>query len=240
MVAAAAAVLIGACSNGGGDAGGPPPGAGPTDGAAPVYLAIGSDETVGVGLDRPTVEAWPQVLYRTALPRETVFVNGATPGTSVADALAEQLPLARELEPTLVTVWLGRVEFNATVPAATFERQLSELVRALRRGGRTEVLVANLPPGGLFVRVPVDSAGPEALDDDILAGSIPPEHTARIQAYNDAIDRVARAEGARVVDLHGAAVAAEDGSPEATLASPIGRITPAGYAHVAELFADAL
>src|SRR5437667_5120333 len=37
------------------------------------YVAIGASETVGVGSDVPLRDAWPQVFFRTALPRNTVF-----------------------------------------------------------------------------------------------------------------------------------------------------------------------
>src|SRR5690606_8630157 len=119
--------------------------------------------------------------------RNTVFVNLGVEGSTVADALADQLPPALELQPTLATVWLNVNDISSRVPTATFERQLTSLVHALRRGGRTRVLVANTPP---FDQLPAYRA---------LAGSpIPPPNDlrARVDEYNRATERVVDAEGA--------------------------------------------
>jgi lysophospholipase L1-like esterase len=233
-LAAVAALVAAGCSGGGDEPEAVPASTGPPQ----VYVAIGSDETVGTGSERPLLEAWPRVLFRTALDRSTVFVNAATEGSTMAGALEEQLPVALELEPTLATVWVNRWDVVTGVPVETYERQLTELVRALRRGGRTEVLVANVPP------LPTGSGASVALgrspdeDDDLDFAEVPAataeELAARISAYNDAIARVAASEGATLVDLQGAADAASLFTGDG-----IG-LTPEGHARAAELFADAL
>src|SRR4051794_15124063 len=86
--------------------------AGPTvaadDQGPPVtYVAVGASESVGVGTDDPLREAWPQVLYRNALPRRTVFVNLGIPGATVERALTDEVDQAVALSPTVVTVWLN-------------------------------------------------------------------------------------------------------------------------------------
>jgi len=85
--------------------------------------------------------------------------------------------LASEVEPTLVTVWLSRDDLAAGTPVADYEAVLDDLVHVLGRGGKARVLVANAPE---VTGVPA----------------------AAVAAYNDAIARVARAEGADLVDLH--------------------------------------
>lgn len=187
-----------------------PGGRAETPAAAPArdqetYVAVGADDTLGVGLDRPLVDEWPKVLFRDELPRGTVFVNVAAERATVADALDQQVPLALELEPTLVTVWLNLDDLALGTPVATYERQLGDLVRALRRDGDTRVLVANTPE--------FTSADP-----------------ARVAAYNAAIARVARAEGAELVDLHAADVAAPSRSHP----------SPEGHAAIAKAFAAVL
>jgi hypothetical protein len=147
------------------------------DGPAEVYLAVGADATLGTGTERPLVEEWPKVLFRTALPRDTVFVNAAQEGATVADAFREQLALAGDVEPTLVTVWLNRDDLAAGTPVADYEADLGELVRLLGRGGKARVLVANAP-------------------------EVPGVPAATVAGYNDAIARVSRAEDAALVDLH--------------------------------------
>jgi lysophospholipase L1-like esterase len=203
-----------------------------------VYVAIGSDETVGTGIERPLSEAWPRIVFRTALDRSTVFVNAATEGSTVADALEEQLSVALELEPTLVTVWVNRWDVMRGIPVEAYERQLTDLVRALRRGGRTEVLVANVPPlpagGGASVILGPTSPN----EDDVSFTEVPPtaprEVSARIAAYNDAIARVAASEGATVIDVQAAGRAAPLYSSDGV------GLTSEAHARVAELFAEAL
>jgi acyl-CoA thioesterase I len=202
--------------------------------AAPpeVYVAVGASESVGVGADRPLVESWPRVLYRSALDRNTVFVSAGVEGSTVAEALDEQLPLALELRPTLVTVWLNVNDLAAGVPVATYEQQLAVLVRGLRQDGHARVLVANTPP---VEELPAFEP---------LAGSrFPPadEVRARVTAYNAAIERVADAEGAELVDLHAAGDAAVRDRTFASLVSDDGfHPSTEGHAQIAEVFAAAL
>lgn len=201
-VAAVAALALAACSPGGDRTEGPA--AAPGDPPA-TYVAIGSDDTLGIGLDLPLVDEWPKVLFREDLPRNTVFVNAAVQGATVADALEDQLPLAEEVEPTLVTVWLNLDDVTARTPVPAYESGLRDLVHALRRGGKTRVLVANTPE---------------------MNGVAP----ATIAAYNAAIARVIRAEGAELVDLHGAGLSAPSRDHP----------SPAGHERIADAFAAAL
>jgi acyl-CoA thioesterase I len=202
--------------------------------AAPpqTYVAVGASESVGVGAERPLVEAWPRVLYRTALDRNTVFVSLGVEGSTVAEALDEQLPLALELRPTLVTVWLNVNDLAAGVPVDDYQQQLTALVRALRQDGRARVLVANTPP---VDQLPIYQA---------LAGSrFPPPDEARalVTAYNEAVEHVADAEGAELVDLYTAGTeAVEDGTFASLVADDGFHPSTEGHASIAEVFAAAL
>ena len=119
----------------------------PTPSTPPlVYVAVGASESVGVGATDTHRNAWTQVFFRTALPRSAVFVNMAVPGSTVADALAAQVPEAVALSPDVVTVWLNVNDILHGVTPASYEGDLTRLVTALRRGGATKVLVANTPP----------------------------------------------------------------------------------------------
>jgi acyl-CoA thioesterase-1 len=207
------------------------PDAGP---AAPpdTYVAVGASESVGVGAERPLVEAWPRVLYRTALDRNTVFVSLGVEGSTVAEALDEQLPLALELRPTLVTVWLNVNDLAAGVPVDDYQQQLTALVRALRQDGRARVLVANTPP---VDQLPIYQT---------LAGSrFPPPGEARalVTAYNEAIEHVVDAEGAELVDLYTAGTeAVEDGTFASLVADDGFHPSTEGHARIADVFAAAL
>jgi lysophospholipase L1-like esterase len=221
-----------------------------TPSAAPlVYVAVGASESVGVGASDPLRNAWPQVFYRSALPRSAVFVNMAVSGSTVAEALAGQVPNAVAQSPDVVTVWLNVNDLIRGVTAASYEADLTRLLTALRRGGSTKVLVANTPPlddlpayrACLPGATPAASQAPCPVSG-ALAGAVPAPATlnAVVDAYNAAIARVAAATGAVLVDLHGAGLTARQSGTEASLVSSDGfHPSDAGHALVAKAFAAA-
>lgn len=206
------------------------------------YVAVGASETVGVGAARPEHDAWPQVLRREALDADTTFVNVGVSGSTVSQALRQQLPRALAAEPDLVTVWLNVNDLVRFVPVVTYERDLGALVSGLRRGGATQVLLANTPPledlpvvraclpdppPGRRCLLPVRLPGPEPV-------------IALVRQYNDAIERVAEAHGAVLVDLHAAAVAERARRLEHYFSGDGFHPSTEGHAAVARTFAAAL
>lgn len=222
------ALLVAACSEPAGVAVLPP-----TPGDPVVrYVAVGASDSLGVGADQPLVQSWPQVLLRGSLPVPTVFVDVARDGATVADAIEEQLPLALEQQPDLVTVSFGVNDLRAGVAPDRFEADLGSLVRGLRRGGATRVLLANVPP---LDHLPAYRA--EA------GRTFPPpdEVGAAVAAYDEAVARVAAAEGAEPVDLFAAGMAARADGSEASLVSADGfHPSTAGHARIAAAFAAVL
>jgi lysophospholipase L1-like esterase len=231
--------LAGACS-GGGLAAGP---ARSSD-KGERYVAVGASETVGFGLDNPLTEAWPQLVFRGALPRGTVFTNVGISGATVERALKDEVPQAVALKPTVVTVWLNVNDILHLVQPPTYEAQLRDLLHQLRAGGTTKVFVANTPaldhlPAYLACRPNPPVSGPRCTfgltlpDPSVINGAV--------DAYNAAVDRDARAEGAVVVDLHAASLSARDKGVEATLIGPDGfHPNAAGHEAVAAAFTDAI
>lgn len=208
-------------------------------GPAPLYVSVGASETTGAGSDQPLRDGWPRVLHRSALAPGAIHVNMGIPGATVAQALAEAVPQTIEARPHLVTVWLNVNDLARGVSAPDYELQLDTLVRQLRRGGQTRVLVANTPP---LDHLPAYQAG------RFLAElPAPAEVQARVAEYNEAIARVAGRQGAVLVDLHAAAMAARTAGAAGiagTEASLVGRDgfhpSTAGHARIAEVFAEAL
>ncbi|HET9443959.1 MAG TPA: SGNH/GDSL hydrolase family protein [Acidimicrobiales bacterium] len=221
-VAVAAAGLAG-CSDGG------PGDAGDGTGTSPVYVAVGASETVGVGADDPSRQAWTVLFHEQALPEAAEFVNLGVSGSNTAEALAAQVPRAVELAPTLVTVWLNVNDIVDRVAPAQYERQLAETVRRLRRGGRTKVLVANTPE---VDQLPVLAR---------FGGSVTALADQAVDAYNEVTARVVEREGAVLVDLHAASERAERDGRFAELISADGfHPSTQGHAEVASLFEAAL
>ena len=212
------------------------------DGAPFTYVSVGASETVGEGATRPSQEAWTNVLYRGAMPRAATFVNVGVSGSTVRQALDRQLPRAAGENPQLVTVWLNVNDIIRFVPVADYERDLAALVSGLRRGGQTQVLVANTPPvedfpvvracmpdppPGIPCRLPIRLPGPEPV-------------MALVQQYNDAIARVVAQEGAVLVDLQRAGVGARGGRLPTYFASDGFHPSTEGHRAVAEIFAERL
>jgi lysophospholipase L1-like esterase len=146
-------------------------------------LVMGSSGTLGDGLDNPWQDAWPRIFFRKAFPRATVFVNGATEGASVEDAVTNQLPLVDDVSPSVVAIWLGAVDAVGATPVTDFAANLGRLVQRVRSSG-ARVLIADLPELG---RVDVS-------------------------AYNVAIARVAAEQQATLVPLHAERVSSFDAS----------------------------
>ena len=239
VLASLAALLLAACSAG------PPPPPQQDRSQAHTYAAVGASETVGVGSDDPLVDAWPQLLFRQSLPRGTVFVNLGIPGATVQEALRAEVPEAVQLQPDIVTVWLNVNDLIAGVPPAVYERQLADLVHQLRRGTAAAVLVANTPP---LERLPAYLAcrpnpppGSRTCPQEARGLPGPDAVVAMVNAYNDAVARVVKAEGAVLVDLHGVALEARAGGTDAVLVSADGfHPSTAGHAEVAKAFAASL
>lgn len=202
------------------------------------YVVVGASDAVGYGADDPTTDAWPKVLARTDLPSDAALVNLAMAGATVADALEQELPVALDERPSVALVWLSVNDLLAQVPADTYESQLGALVHALRRGGATRVLVGNTPP---LDRLPIyldAQADPNHANGalpgvDVLNGAV--------DAYNAAIARIVATEGADLVDLHAATLAARAAGTEAALVGDDGfHPSTTGHKTVAATFAAVL
>jgi acyl-CoA thioesterase-1 len=172
--------------------------------AARVYVAVGASETAGVGADHPRTQAWPRVLHDRALPG-TRLVNLGVPGATVRDGLTEQLPRALAADPDVVTVWLAVNDVLSLVPVTDYEATLRSLVHALRRGGRTEVLVGNVPPLDRLPAYRTCLPGSQVPGVSCVLPLVPAPRQVRalVGEYNAAVARVVAAEGAVAVDLSG-------------------------------------
>jgi len=108
------------------------------------YVAIGASDTVGVGATAPEQESWPAVLHR-RLPAGSQLVNLGVSGSLLRQALDQQLPVALDSAPDLVTVWLAVNDYGARVPLEPYLADLDTLLGGLRAKARATVLVGNVP-----------------------------------------------------------------------------------------------
>ena len=189
-------------------------GATPSAGARPspsaparvVYAAIGASETIGVGADDRSRQAWPRVFSNDVLPRSAVLYNFGIPGATTAQALHDEVPAAVAVHPTVVTVWLNVNDLINGVTAPDYEAQLRQVLRALLQGGQARVLVANTPdlaqlPAYRACLPNAPAGGPTCVIPDAFMPT-PQAVAAAVAAYNAAISDAVKLEGASLVDLN--------------------------------------
>jgi acyl-CoA thioesterase-1 len=187
-----------------------------------VYVALGASDAVGIGATDPTTDGWvPQLHSR--MPPGTQLVNLGVSGSLLRDALVQQLPVAIDAYPDVVTVWLVVNDFNARVPLDEYIVQLDTLLSELHQKTRARIAVANVPD--LAVVPAYRAVDPRAL-------------RAEIARWNEAIAQVCAQHGAILVDLSGTwqelaanpdYVSADGFHPSST-----------GYRRLADVFWDAL
>ena len=183
--------------------------------ARPVtYVAVGASDSVGVGANSPETESWPSVLAR-KLPPGSRFVNLGVSGSLLHQALDQQLPVAVDADPDLVTVWLSVNDYIGRAHLDQYESDLDSLLGRLRADTDAVILVGNVPDL---------SALPIASRLDLRD----------VDRWNAAIDAVSARHGATVVDLHATWQEVKD-HPE-YISSDGFHPSTSGYARLAEVF----
>jgi len=110
------------------------------------YVAIGASDAVGVGAKDPVTEGWvPRLGAR--LGADTRVVNLGVSGSTLAQALDEQLGPAIDAQPDIVTVWLAVNDLNARVSLDRYAADLDTLLARLE-ATHARVLVGNVPDLG--------------------------------------------------------------------------------------------
>lgn len=189
--------------------------AGPTPAARPLtYTAIGASDTVGVGAASPDTESWPAVLQR-RLPPGSKLVNLGVSGTLLKQAIDQQLPVALDADPDLVTVWLAVNDYAARVPLDRYAAELDTLLAELRAGTHAAILVGNVPDLSVL---------PSAARFDLRD----------IDRWNVVIGEVIARHDATPVDLH--ATYGEIASHPEYISSDGFHPSTAGYERLAALF----
>ncbi len=167
------------------------------------YLALGDSFTIGTG-SRPD-DAFPAVLVRlwAGQGRAVALTNPAVNGYTTDDLIAEELPLALKLRPSLVTVLIGAndlvrdlrsagaPQFSRRDPTPATEERYREQLRRIFRG----LADAGVPANAVYALPQPDwSVSPAA-----RAFGTPAELRGRIERFNAiANEEVARAGGTYV------------------------------------------
>ncbi|MCC7371929.1 MAG: SGNH/GDSL hydrolase family protein [Chloroflexi bacterium] len=187
----------------------------PTSAARPLtYVAIGASDSVGVGAGSPDQESWPAVLQR-RLPAGSRLVNLGVSGSLIRQAVDQQLPVALDSDPDLVTVWLAVNDYGARVPLPRYASDLDLLLQTLRSQTRATILVGNVPDLSVL---------PVAARFDLKD----------VDRWNNAIAELSRRHGAVLVDLRQAY--AEVAQHPEYISSDGFHPSTTGYQRLADLF----
>lgn len=151
------------------------------------YVAIGASDAFGVGTEDPDRQSWPSQLA-TRLGDHVHLINLGIPGETADQALLDELPIALDAKPDIVTVWLGVNDFTDGVPLTTYTQQLGRLLSTLHTGIHANIVVGNLPDLTLLPRFASYTAA--TLRADILR-------------WNAAIADVCAQIGVTLVDIFG-------------------------------------
>jgi acyl-CoA thioesterase I len=154
-------------------------------GVAPLYVAIGASESVGTGARDPATEGWVAQLHQ-KMPAGTKLANLGIGGLKTRQAVEQVLPVAVDLQPTVVTVWLAVNDLTGGITLDAYRADLDALLGGLRRDTRARVYVANIPD---LTALPA------------FAGRDAAPLRRELERWNAAIAASAEANGAMLVDL---------------------------------------
>lgn len=158
------------------------------DDAAVRYVAVGASDAAGVGAS-PLSNGYVYRIEEGLGERagEVQLHNLGIPGAETDDMIDVELPAARELDPTVVTVWAGPNDIVNGTSVEEFTTQITELLRSLRESTSGVIAVATIPD---LTKLPRFQGHPTA------QVTLP-----RIKAYNDAIRSAARASNSALVEI---------------------------------------
>jgi lysophospholipase L1-like esterase len=191
--------------------------------AAPplTYVAIGASDAVGVGVSDPETEGWvPR--FATRLGDNVHVINLGVSGSTLAQALAEQLGPALDAQPDVVTVWLAVNDLNGRVPLESYAADLETLLGQLQTT-HARVLVGNVPDLSAIAA---------------FRGTDPEPLRREVDRWNVVIADATARHGATLVDLHAHWREVAD-HPEYLSADGF-HPSVEGYQRLADVFAEAL
>jgi acyl-CoA thioesterase I len=154
------------------------------------YVAMGASDAWGTGAQDPDDQNWPQDLaYK--LGNQTHLVNLGIPGITLHDALNVELPVALDVRPDLVTVWLAVDDLLADTPIDSYAYDLDFLLTRLQSSfPHVYIALANVPDLTLLPKF-------RALDQKTIQSL-----RSQVTTYNTSIEDIAQRHQVVLVDLY--------------------------------------
>lgn len=112
------------------------------------FVVVGSDLTLGDGLDDPIRDAWPRLVFAQSFPLGSFYTNVAGDQATAADAVSRQAPLVEQLRPEVTAILLGADDVRLHTPTADFSAALEALVNRVKAAS-TRVLLGDIPAVGV-------------------------------------------------------------------------------------------
>jgi len=158
-----------------------------------VYVAIGASDATGIGAT-PITNGY---VFRidSQLDKScggTELNNLGIPGATADQIENVELPIAKEIDPEIVTIFVGGNDLTRGRSVESFEVDVRNILSTLKEKTSALVFIANLPD---LTQLPRYLESP---DSDVTL--------TRVLAFNDAISRQAQLYGVTVIDLYAAGV----------------------------------
>ena len=189
------------------------------------YVALGASDAVGVGTNEPGSQGYVPLLAA-HLQKGSHLLNLGVSGIRLHEALTQELPLALNTSPTLITIWLVANDFVGGVQYNGYMKDLNSLLQQLRASTKARIVMANLPNLTLLPAFSGQSASQKT------------KTVAEIQRWNTEIGVIAAHYTVTVVDLfsHQSQLTAH---PEYISGDGF-HPSPAGYVQLSNYFWDAI
>ena len=164
-------------------------------GASERYLALGDSFTIGTGTTPDRSFPAALVTRWAAAGRTVALRNPAVNGYATDDLIREELPLARDFRPTLVTLLIGA---NDIVRGGSGEKEAQEArYRERLRTIHAGLAAAGVAPASIVTLPQQDwSASPAA-----AAFGRPADHGRAIERFNAIAKEEAERAGGRYIDI---------------------------------------
>jgi len=113
------------------------------------YVSIGASDTVGIGTTNPSKDGWVPTFASLISAERTI--NLGRSGSTLNDAITQQLPKVFDKKPNVITIWLVVNDFNRQLYdrsilnsyTTDLDLMLSQLRNKLDKN--TRILVGNIP-----------------------------------------------------------------------------------------------
>ncbi|MFA5124929.1 MAG: SGNH/GDSL hydrolase family protein [Patescibacteria group bacterium] len=194
------------------------------------YVAIGDSLTAGVGATSAAASL-PGALAQkisVALGVQVIVNNLGVPGATSFDILTGQVIDAGQMQPQMITLFIGTNDMHNFVPREKFKSNLEAVVRSLQQTTQAQIYLINLPYLGAR---------------DLV---LPPYNwyfELELKEYNAVIAEVARESGVKLIDLHTISVkpfSADQGAVSGVYSQDRFHPSDKGYALWADLIYDVI